>query len=145
MPLVFLARRAAARARPPRVRLLSQPSAARGSPGAAPEPPQKGKVRQYFDEYGRPGIVVYIGVYLTTLASLYGAVDSGLLPGGDAVSLLRRIGADRVLPEGTLDKINPKSGSFATAWILAKFTEPFRFAFVVFITPRVVRMLKAFR
>ncbi len=47
--------------------------------------------------------------------------------------------ADKVVD---LDRINPKAGNFAVAWILAKFTEPIRFAFTVAITPSVVRMLK---
>lgn len=133
-----------ARTRPFLVRrLCTKPSSSSvpraSSSSSASPPPAQSKLREYFSKYGKPGIALYIGVYLTTLGSLWGAVDSGLLPAGDAISLIRRVGADRLLPEGTLDKINPKAGSFAVAWVLAKFTEPFRFAFVVAVTPRLVR------
>jgi len=101
-----------------------------------------GKLRQLVREYGALGVAVYIGVYLTTLGSLFAAVETNILPAGDALNMLRRIGADRLFD---LDKINPSAGNFAVAWILAKFTEPFRMLTTLAILPRIGRLVKRFR
>jgi len=101
-----------------------------------------GKLRLLVREYGAVGVGTYISVYLSTLASLYAAIESGVVPAADAIGLLRRIGADRFID---LDKLSPKAGSFAIAWIMAKFTEPLRAALVFAITPRIARLVKGSR
>jgi len=97
------------------------------------------KLRALVKEYGALGIGVYAGVYLSTLGSLFLAVDCGLLPAGDALSMLRSVGADRLFD---LDKLNPKTSNFAIAWILAKFTEPLRMLVTLAITPRLARLIR---
>ena len=102
--------------------------------------PRRGRLRQFLHEYGRTGLAIYIGVYLSTLSSLFLVVDKGLLSPEDAVAGLKYIGVDRIID---LDRINPKAGNFAVAWILAKFTEPFRMGITLAITPALVKFLKA--
>ena len=52
-----------------------------------------GKFRAFFNKYGKVGLGIYLSVYVSTLFSLFGAIDSGLISAGDAIALLRRIGA----------------------------------------------------
>jgi len=122
-----------------RSRLCSQ---AESKPADAPPAKGFGKVRELFTKYGATGVVIYIGVYLSTLFGLFLGVKSELLPAGDAIGMLRRLGADNII---NLDKINPSASNFAVAWILAKFTEPMRMLVTLAITPRIHRVVVRFR
>jgi hypothetical protein len=116
-----------------------QPSAQQASAAAGSSAePAPGGIRAFFKKYGKTGFAIYISVYLTTLGSLFAVIDNGILAADDAVKFLKKIGVDRFVD---LDRINPKAGSFAVAWILAKFTEPFRMALTLAITPSVVKLL----
>ena len=79
---------------------IATPTAAAASANASNAPPPPGKLRAFFNEYGRPGFAIYIGVYLTTLSTLFGLVEYDILSAGDAIGFLKSCGAERVLPEG---------------------------------------------
>jgi len=100
-----------------------------------------GRVKGFLRKYGPVGAVTYFSIYGITLASLYFAVDNGLLGSKDVVVMLRDYNLERFLTllHVDLDSINPKAGSFALAWILTKLTEPLRFAATLGITPLLVR------
>ena len=80
-------------------------TAAATSASPSTSPPEPGKFRKFLNQYGRPGLVIYIGVYLSTLGGLYTAVENDLFSAGDAIGFLKRCGAERVLPEGMCDML----------------------------------------
>ena len=46
--------------------------------------------------------------------------------------------------EDKMEKMeNSKIGSFALAWITTKLTEPFRFAFTLYILPKLAKVLRS--
>ena len=85
---------------------------------------------------------MHFSVYFATLAGLYGAVEHKLLSAGDAKEWLQRIGADRFID---LEHMNASAGNFAAAWILAKFTEPFRLLITAATTPRIAAFVYRLR
>ena len=53
-----------------------------GGAAAAGAATKGGKVREFFRKYGAVGISLYLGVYLSTLSALYGAIESDLVKAG---------------------------------------------------------------
>ena len=56
----------------------------------------------------------------------------------DAISMFKAIHLDKLID---LDSLNPKTGNFAIAWILTKFTEPIRFGLTIAVTPSIYRFI----
>mmetsp|Transcript_12924 Transcript_12924/g.33665 ORF Transcript_12924/g.33665 Transcript_12924/m.33665 type:complete len:168 (+) Transcript_12924:99-602(+) len=110
----------------------------------APKYPAKGgifgKLSWLVHEYGPVGIATHFSVYFVTLGGLFLGIDSGVLVAGDALTLLKYVGADRIVD---LECLNPKASNFAVAWILAKFTEPMRLPVTLWLTPRIARLIRA--
>jgi len=95
-----------------------------------------GRVRTFIKKYGAVGVTTYFTIYGVTLASLYGAFSGGLLFPGDVVGLIEYFHLGGLFDESLL---SPKLGSFALAWVVAKFTEPLRFGLTLAITPSLSR------
>lgn len=118
---------------------------------AAPNGASKAShIGQLIKTYGSVGLVTYLGVYLTTLGSLYLVVDYQMSKGEfdenstfNPLQLLQDC-IDWMKTRGIpvpLEKVDAKAGSFAIAWVCAKITEPLRFLFTVAITPAIARAL----
>ena len=99
-------------------------------------------MRELLKQYGGVWVATYGALYVGTLASLYGLLQSGVLGGQDAIDLLQTSGLDKLL-HLDVEELNPKHGNFAVAWVATKFTEPVRLAISVAITPRIDRRLRA--
>lgn len=107
-----------------------------------------GKLKLMVSRYGSVAIVTYLGVYVSTLALLYGAIESGLNPFdygmGDSGSLVGKVtgmleGYSWAEPIVESIEKNPHVGNFAVAWILTKITEPVRALVTIAVVPRIAR------
>ena len=123
------------------------------------EDPEKG-ARAFgamMKKFGPVFIGTYLGVYVSTLALLFGGIETGVL---DPIVLFQWIGSDTVSASTTHELVidfmknhtvtkpavpyleqNPSLANFAVAWITVKFTEPIRLPVALFLTPRVARMV----
>lgn len=102
-------------------------------PSAAPEPAPTGsqRLRQFFRQYGKLGVGVYLGVSAVTLGSAYLALRSGL----DVPGLLIRIG----VPER---EWMHTAGTFAFAYALYKVAMPLRIFATIGLTGFIARRLR---
>lgn len=108
-----------------------------------------GKIRLMVRRYGPVAIVTYLGVYVTTLGLLFGAVEAGVNPfdyGVDSGNMVEKAtgmleGYSWGEPVVEAIRKNPHVGNFALAWILTKFTEPLRALVTIGIVPRIARAL----
>lgn len=109
-------------------------------------------------KYGPVFVGTYLGVYLTTLGSLFAGVQSGLLDPAYLFSLFGHVDAGETV--NTVDLVvnwmkhtsftepyapwmeeRPYLANFAVSWIAVKFTEPIRMPVAIGLTPRVSRFL----
>lgn len=123
---------------------------------------KKGAVKagELIKKYGITAVVVYFGLYFSVLGGLTGLVAVGLIPKGNieaAVEFLGleesfNAGKERVRSWSNSGKVSDSDdktsnivdllNSFATAWILTKFTEPIRLFLTAAIVPSVYRWIK---
>lgn len=111
--------------------------------------PKMGKIRLMVQRYGKVAVVTYLGVYVTTLGLLFGAIESGVNPfdyGVDSGNMVDKVtgmleGYSWGEPVVESIRKNPHVGNFALAWILTKFTEPLRAVVTIGIVPRIARAL----
>ena len=109
--------------------------------------------------YGPVFVGTYLGVYVTTLGSLYAGIQSGLLDPASLLGLLvDTVDPDTGVAKSTADMTaellqhyswtksyapmieeKPYVANFAIAWISTKFTEPPRLAVTAAIVPRLAR------
>lgn len=85
---------------------------------------------------------IYTGIYVSTVAGLYVLLSSEVIGASDAKVMLEWAHLEDYVD---LSVLNSPTGYFMVAWILAKFTEPVRFAITALMTPRVARMIRARR
>lgn len=97
-----------------------------------------GRLRHMMKNYGYFAVASYLGVYVVTLAGLFGAVKLGLVSGPDVNAYindwrLKKLITDKhvVLPEWSIE--------FGTAWVLTKTTEPLRLVATLALLPRLLR------
>ena len=111
-------------------------------------------IRGMIQRYGPVFVGTYGTLYLSTLALLFGGVESGAL---DPVVLFQWLGQDGnadstvqlvvefmdkyewTKPYAHVVERNPSVANLAVAWIAVKFTEPIRLGLSVAITPRLAR------
>lgn len=106
-----------------------------GSQQKGPEEPKKGgdieATSKKYGKYAGVGLAVYFGVYLVTLASVFGIVYSGA--GLTAEEIIKKIEESEWVPQSIKDLANkhlvnasPLTVNFVAAWLLTKLTEPLR-------------------
>ena len=97
-------------------------------------------------KYGYISIGFYVSLYLTTLSSIFVALDFDLFRastfGLDPIESVKKfcdivenVTGSTKLP-GFIRE-NPRVGTFAIAWIMRKFTELFRFAITLAVVPSI--------
>ncbi|CAK4703581.1 hypothetical protein LEN26_010557 [Aphanomyces euteiches] len=144
--------------RPERALLFS--STTDGATTAA-KTPRTNKFKELWNKYGWVGVGTYLSVYVTTLGSMFVAIETGLLSTGapkegeseDGNGSFNIVSATNALTEWTksvglgshfnVPEVSPATGSFLIAWVATKFTEPIRLAVTLMITPRIARYLRA--
>lgn len=108
-----------------------------------------------FRMYGPVFVGTYLTVYVSTLGALFGGVQSGAL---DPVALFGWLGQDTGDFHNSVDLVvdfmqkhtitesyapsvekHPHLANLAVAWIATKFTEPFRLAVAIPLTPRIAQ------
>lgn len=112
----------------------------------------KQRIQVLWKKYGVVAVVTYLTIYVSTLFSIFSLIKGGMLDvdsfGGSGADnyfnpelisekykqLIVSLGLDRWIDP---NMFNPKAGAFMLAWIVTKFTEPFRVGLTVFLTPRV--------
>jgi hypothetical protein len=155
----------------PETRPVADSASAAGASGGAPPPhdaagppppsllssplgwwrANSARLKHMIKSYGYFAVAAYLGVYVVTLAGLYGAVKAGLIRGPEKLdeyvnnwTVKRWLFGDREF------HIPPALTQFATAWVLTKTTEPVRLVVTIGILPGLVRrapagLLRAFR
>ncbi len=133
--------------------------------------PEPTSFREMMKRYGKIFIGTYFTVYVTTIVSLFMAVQSGQLdavyvislltgtsspsePGGvadpetikDAASAIKDLVEllekyTLTRPVAPLVEEYPWTANFAIAWVATKFTEPIRFGATVAMTPAIAKFL----
>ena len=124
------------------------PEEKRGTEAKAAEE-KKGKgISGMIKEYGPIAIVVYLGVYVVTLFSIFVLVQSGI--GLEAKDIIHRIEGLSFISQDMKDRVNnmvkdasPTVINFAAAWLATKVTEPLRFMATVALVPTVARSWNA--
>ncbi len=91
-----------------------------------------------FTAYGPVAVGVYGGVYVATLSGLFMLVHYDHIAARDVIVALRNSGLNDYVDMSLFDN---RTGDFALAWILTKFTEPLRALVTVAVTPRVAGWL----
>eukprot|EP00600_Ochromonadales_sp_CCMP1393_P000916 CAMPEP_0174989774 /NCGR_PEP_ID=MMETSP0004_2-20121128/20922_1 /TAXON_ID=420556 /ORGANISM="Ochromonas sp., Strain CCMP1393" /LENGTH=179 /DNA_ID=CAMNT_0016243247 /DNA_START=129 /DNA_END=668 /DNA_ORIENTATION=+ len=112
--------------------------------------PYKERVSDMWKKYGKLAIGTYLGIYVTTLSSIFFALDLDLFHaatfGFDPVAAITKFCNlyETVTGSDTLPayiRENPRVGTFAIAWVMTKFTEPVRLATTLGIVPSVSRFI----
>ena len=121
----------------------------------------KSKLKEMWTQYGMIFIGTYLTTYVITLGSVYVAMENGVIrtrpkknkpqvetdeeedfdmitTTNRIVALAERLGVAKWLD---IERVDARSGTFLLAWIATKFTEPFRLALTVAVTPRIARLL----
>eukprot|EP00976_Prorocentrum_cordatum_P109762 1195076-Prorocentrum_minimum.AAC.3 len=126
-----------------------------GSGATAAAEPKMGKFKTLWKQYGWTFLGTYLSVYVATLSGIYLLVYNGFMkpdsfsdddmshPHGNPHVWQERVDGWFKKYLGLdlgLDKFNPKTSTFVTAWFATKLTEPVRFVFAAMITPRVARL-----
>jgi hypothetical protein len=92
----------------------------------------------------------YLGVYVTTLGSLFLALDYDIFNaatvGLDPVyaihmfcDVVENVSGNTHFPDYIRE--NPRVGTFAIAWVMTKFCEPLRLGFTIATVPTIARWL----
>ena len=108
------------------------------------------KIKKMWKNYGTVAISTYIGIYVTTLTSIFYCLDYDIFNaatfGMDPIAavekvtyLFEEITGSKSLPAYIRE--NPRVGTFAIAWVMCKVTEPIRAAATIAIVPSVARAL----
>lgn len=103
-----------------------------------------------FKKYGFLFVCTYGGVYVSTLAAIFGSLEYDLFhassigfePAEAIIKICNTVEyytGYTSLPQ--FFKANPTWGTFALAWSITKFTEPLRLIFTLGITPKLSRWL----
>lgn len=90
--------------------------------------PEKSKFRRFYEQYGKLGIGVYLGISVISVSSIYTAVRLGF----DFKSLLERFN----LQDNSLVS---KAGPFALAYGIHKLLAPARLLLAIVLTPLIKR------
>lgn len=86
--------------------------------------PEKSKFRKFYEEYGKLGIGVYLGISVISVSSFYTAIKMGV----DFNSLLEKFNLQD-------NKLVSKAGPFALAYGIHKIFAPARLLLAFVITP----------
>jgi hypothetical protein len=95
-----------------------------------------GKFMSVISQYGLPFVAWWTTLYGLTGIVIYGAIDSGIVAGGDAIDLIMSLGLDKVVD---VQNLNPKYGNLALAVIVNECLEPLRFPIALATIPAVKR------
>eukprot|EP01041_Mallomonas_annulata_P000372 gene372-679_t len=108
------------------------------------------KVKDLWKSYGYVAVGTYLGIYVTTLGSIYFCLDMDVFNsaafGLDPVVAVKKVCdvAEALTGYATLPeyiRLHPQLGTFAIAWVMTKVTEPVRFAATVLAVPKLARVL----
>eukprot|EP01033_Poteriospumella_lacustris_P011638 gene11638-8290_t len=108
------------------------------------------KLKKMWEAYGVIAVGTYLSVYVTTLGSLFLALDYDVFNAATVgldptyaihmfCDVVEKVTGNTHVPEYIRE--NPHVGTFAIAWVMTKFTEPFRLAFTIATVPSVARIL----
>eukprot|EP00240_Pyramimonas_obovata_P006971 CAMPEP_0118957650 /NCGR_PEP_ID=MMETSP1169-20130426/62214_1 /TAXON_ID=36882 /ORGANISM="Pyramimonas obovata, Strain CCMP722" /LENGTH=147 /DNA_ID=CAMNT_0006905743 /DNA_START=1915 /DNA_END=2358 /DNA_ORIENTATION=- len=130
---------------------------ASGTGGTMAAEPKMGKFKTLWKQYGWTFLGTYLSVYVVTLSGIYLLMYNGLMRtdtihqdkdlhahGMNPRQLQKRVDGwlkDYLGLDVGLDKVDPRTSTFVTAWLTTKLTEPARFVFTAMVTPRVARAL----
>ena len=93
-----------------------------------PTKPEKSKFRKFYEEYGKLGIGVYLGISAISVSSFYAAIRLGV----DMNILLEKLNLQD-------NKVISKAGPFALAYGIHKIFAPARLLLAFAITPIIKR------
>jgi len=101
-------------------------------------PPPVGKIRQFFQTYGKLGLAVWGTMWVAGIPVAYLLLTSGIFFKGDVMTLLLNAGVDKWI---SLDNIKPWVANAIVAFLMVKAMEPIRLPLVVVISAWLKRVL----
>lgn len=116
--------------------------------------PFQDRVKYMWNAYGKVAIGTYLSIYITTLGSIFMALNYDVFHaatfGLDPAHAIAKVGDiyETITGQANLPNYireHPTVGTFAVAWVMTKFTEPARLAVTVTIVPSVARALARFQ
>lgn len=99
------------------------------------------QVKLLFREYGAFAIVTYLGVYVTTLGSIYGLVELGVIQNVDVNGWLNNWFIKKAIMGDEPVNIPPHMQNLMMAWVMTKLTEPARLVGTLALVPFLVKRL----
>lgn len=114
------------------------------------KPSMQEKFKKLWKNYGMIAVGTYLTMYVTTLGSLFLAVDYDILNAA-SVGLDPIVAIDKFcgvvelftgnhsFPEYVRE--HPHVGKFGIAWVMCKFTEPLRLGITIAVVPQVAKLL----
>eukprot|EP00644_Phytophthora_capsici_P006978 jgi/Phyca11/526248/estExt2_fgenesh1_pm.C_PHYCAscaffold_80118 len=116
------------------------------------------RLKDLWRKYGIVAIGTYLTMYGSVLGSIYLAIDQGWVRTSKRTSSKGEGQSEETFNLVTttnkcfaedmgiaqyleVERVTSKSGTFLLAWIATKFTEPFRLALTIAVTPRIARFL----
>jgi hypothetical protein len=105
-----------------------------------------GKLKELIRKYGAVAVVVHLSTYTVTLFGIFLGVSSKVIDVASTLSYIHDSFLGGFFGDADF-KTTSKTGDFAAAWILTKFTEPVRLPLTVYLTPKVANhpAVKAWR
>lgn len=76
-----------------------------------------GKSKEFFKKYGPMGFIIYFGIYLVTLFSIFLLLHTGVVDASDAVVWVKKIGLDKWVEIDLEDNRTKMAANFAVAWV----------------------------
>jgi hypothetical protein len=98
------------------------------------------RLKYFFRTYGYFSVATYLGVYVVTLAGIFGLVRGGAIRGPDVNAWLNNWSVKKAITDKPV-ALSPVATDFGMAWLLTKTTEPVRLVVTLAILPVLVRRL----
>lgn len=86
--------------------------------------PMKDRLKKMLDDYGPVGLVIYFGIFASTLVGFYMALSNGV----DLRGLFEAVGMD-------YSGVAAETGTLVVAWAATKLTQPLRIFLSLAVTP----------
>jgi hypothetical protein len=100
------------------------------------------RLKYFFRTYGYFAVATYLGVYVITLAGLFGLVRAGAIRGPDVNTWLNNWSVKKAFTDKPVH-LSPVATDFGVAWLLTKTTEPVRLVVTLAILPVLARRVPA--
>jgi hypothetical protein len=96
-------------------------------------------------KYGYTGVVVYIFIYILTLAGFFTSIFFDFIKSENLVKYAEKIPFFHTINMKGPTHLDSIWGQFAFAWLATKIVEPLRLCLTITITPKIFRVIQKIR